>query len=610
MGDIDFEEQLELERLERESKEKATQGPPGIRVDDDGTTYEWDPEKQAWFPKIDTDFIAQYQMNYGVEGGEDKEKQNQEYYQNYYAAAVQQEEVLSRQKKEAVGEESHDESIKKLEHLEDTWQDDGAGQNDSREEMEKYTEEQKKQYNDYWSYYYNTDYHDYYADCMAQPAQEEGKGEGSTEGVEAVKGDGTQEGEEAGKKKGKKRKPPPRPEGWFEVNEEHNTNVYVSGLPFDIKLEEFTEMMTKYGLIMFDPRTKKPKKESVDLILSLLDGADYKGHKVHVEPAQFSMKGNFDPTKKKKKLSNREKNKFREKQAKLFDWRPEKPRGARMKHEKDDPVRIQALKSKMQTECTKYGEVKKVVVQDRHEDGVVQVTFAEAEMADMCVEYMNQRFLGPRRLLAAVWDGQTKYEVQESEAEREARLKKWAEFLEAEEEAKSKSAAGSLSATGTTKVEDSAASSSGLSASSVSGSSASSSSGLSASSSDGLSASSSNGANASSSGDSGSKDDTVTESVNTDNVISQIASSSERISGVSTASSSSAVVPSLETVGSSSGTSMQVSGSGGESMDEVSSSTNGVSLGRAGPSGLTGDRNSAGDGVTSSGQGEAMDDNT
>ena len=27
--------------------------------------YEWDAEKKAWFPRIDDDFMAQYQMNYG-----------------------------------------------------------------------------------------------------------------------------------------------------------------------------------------------------------------------------------------------------------------------------------------------------------------------------------------------------------------------------------------------------------------------------------------------------------------------------------------------------------------------------------------------------------------
>ena len=52
MGDIDFEEQLELERLDREKKQKEAEGPPSVKVDEDGTTYEWDPEKKAWFPKV------------------------------------------------------------------------------------------------------------------------------------------------------------------------------------------------------------------------------------------------------------------------------------------------------------------------------------------------------------------------------------------------------------------------------------------------------------------------------------------------------------------------------------------------------------------------------
>lgn len=31
----------------------------------DGMTYEWEPIKKAWFPRINEDFLAQYQMNYG-----------------------------------------------------------------------------------------------------------------------------------------------------------------------------------------------------------------------------------------------------------------------------------------------------------------------------------------------------------------------------------------------------------------------------------------------------------------------------------------------------------------------------------------------------------------
>ena len=43
------------------------------------------------------------------------------------------------------------------------------------------------------------------------------------------------------------------------MSDKDNTNVYVSGLPSDITPPEFIEMMAKYGLIMNDPRTKKPK---------------------------------------------------------------------------------------------------------------------------------------------------------------------------------------------------------------------------------------------------------------------------------------------------------------------------------------------------------------
>ena len=56
--------------------------------------------------------------------------------------------------------------------------------------------------------------------------------------------------------------------------------------------------------------------ESVELALKILDGYDVRGHKITVEKANFQMKGDFDPTKTKKKLTNKEKRKFKEKQAK------------------------------------------------------------------------------------------------------------------------------------------------------------------------------------------------------------------------------------------------------------------------------------------------------
>lgn len=47
--------------------------------------------------------------------------------------------------------------------------------------------------------------------------------------------------------------------GWFEMDEEKNTNVYVSGLPEDITMQEFQELMTKCGIIMVEEETGAPK---------------------------------------------------------------------------------------------------------------------------------------------------------------------------------------------------------------------------------------------------------------------------------------------------------------------------------------------------------------
>ena len=42
--------------------------------------------------------------------------------------------------------------------------------------------------------------------------------------------------------------------GWFDIDDAHNHNIYVSGLPLDMTLEEFTDQMTKYGIIMDDEK--------------------------------------------------------------------------------------------------------------------------------------------------------------------------------------------------------------------------------------------------------------------------------------------------------------------------------------------------------------------
>ncbi|OTF70403.1 Barricade-like protein, partial [Euroglyphus maynei] len=116
-----------------------------------------------------------------------------------------------------------------------------------------------------------------------------------------------------------KKRPRDEPPQWFEVDDEHNTNVYVSNLPLDITLDEFTALMKKCGLIMKDDRGQlkiklytdkqgKPKGdgrccyikvESVELALNILDGYQLRennhNESIKVERAKFSLKGEYNP---------------------------------------------------------------------------------------------------------------------------------------------------------------------------------------------------------------------------------------------------------------------------------------------------------------------------
>ena len=113
--------------------------------------------------------------------------------------------------------------------------------------------------------------------------------------------------------------------GWFHVEEDRNTNVYVSGLPPDITVDEFIQLMSKFVIIMRDPQTEEfkvklykdnqgnlkgdglccyLKRESVDLALKLLDEDEIRGYKLHVEVAKFQLKGEYDASKKKKKCKD------------------------------------------------------------------------------------------------------------------------------------------------------------------------------------------------------------------------------------------------------------------------------------------------------------------
>ncbi|XP_037718017.1 HIV Tat-specific factor 1 [Drosophila subpulchrella] len=354
-------------------------------TDKDGVEFFWDAEKSAWFPKIDDDFMARYQMNYGfidnTSAGE-KEKAEKE-----AAEAKRKEEELKRMTAEAEAAMSRDNA--------------------------------------------------------ASTAAPTGK---------------------------RKVQEPPK---WFEMDPSQNTKVYVSNLPLDITMDEFADLMGKCGMVMRDPQTQKfklklyaekdgqikgdglcdyIKVESVNLALKILDEYNLRGHKIRVQRAQFQMRGEYNPALKPKR-KKKDKEKLQKMKEKLFDWRPDKMRGERSKNEKTVIIKnlftpelfekevelILEYQNNLREECSKCGMVRKVVIYDRHPEGVAQINMSSPEEADQVIQMMQGRYFGQRQLSAESWDGKTKYKIDESAVEASERLSKWDEFL-AQEEADKKAA--------------------------------------------------------------------------------------------------------------------------------------------------------------------------
>ncbi|XP_040005820.1 HIV Tat-specific factor 1 [Xiphias gladius] len=375
----EFLEQLRMQELYSQKNEDGSD-PYTYTDPEDGTVYDWDHEKKAWFPKITEDFIAAYQANYGFTQEGDPDTNN---------ATVSS-------------------------------TDPAAPEPDGKPSVKQNT-----------------------GDATQNPDPDQHE----TLAKEA-------------KQKGEKRKAEP---GWFDIDDNKNTNVYVSGLPPDISTEEFVELMSKCGIVMRDPITEEYKvklykdkegnlkgdglccylkKESVELAMRLIDESEVRGYRLHVEAARFELKGQYDASKKKKK--SKDYRKKLKQQQKQLDWRPEKKGEVRKRHEKvviirnmfhpsdfeEDPLVLNEYREDLRTECEKFGEVKKVILFDRHPDGVASVAFKEPEQTDACIQSFNGRWFGGRQLSAQLWDGTTDYQVEETSREREERLKGWSTFLE------------------------------------------------------------------------------------------------------------------------------------------------------------------------------------
>ncbi|XP_054852868.1 HIV Tat-specific factor 1 [Eublepharis macularius] len=369
-GNDEFYQQLRLQELYGKKEAEGRSDAFTYKDPADGTEYEWDSSKKAWFPKVTEDFLATYHANYGFPTDSSDNS----------SASVTKTDIKPSVDSKMAG--------------------------------------------------------------VQQPVEQ--KVSQQTEP----------------KQKGEKRKPEA---GWFHVEEQKNTNIYVTGLPPDITKDEFVQVMSKCGIVMRDPHTDEPKiklykdregnlkgdglccylkRESVELALKLLDENEIRGYKLHVEVAQFQLKGEYDASKKKKKCKDYKKKLSQ--QQKQLDWRPEKKPGeVRMRHERviiirnmfhpkdfeEDPLVLNEIREDLRSECEKFGQVKKVIIFDRHPDGVASVSFKEMEEADVCKQALHGRWFGGRQLCVEAWDGVTDYQVEETAREREERLKGWETFL-------------------------------------------------------------------------------------------------------------------------------------------------------------------------------------
>ncbi|KAI8815639.1 nuclear mRNA splicing factor-associated protein [Fimicolochytrium jonesii] len=302
------------------------------------------------------------------------------------------------------------------------------------------------------------------------------------------------------KRKGKRKQvftsdEPDRKKPKAEPKKRPNTSVYVTGLPGDTTEEELKEAFERFGILMEDIKTGKPKiklykdangtpkgdalisyfkEESVDLCCNLMDDADFRlgtDSKIRVSKAVFQEKEKPPPsgdggtgtgaaattstttnngTKKvvQKKLQSL---------SKRLDWFEVQPGKKSDKFSKvvvlkymftlkeleDDPALLLDLKEDVRAECEKLGEVTNVVLYDLEEDGIMTIRFKDPEAAELCIKRMNGRFFAQRRIEATHFDGHAKYReskssaaagetAEEAEEKEKMRLAAYEEWLESQ----------------------------------------------------------------------------------------------------------------------------------------------------------------------------------
>eukprot|EP01132_Coremiostelium_polycephalum_P000827 gene827-1034_t len=255
-----------------------------------------------------------------------------------------------------------------------------------------------------------------------------------------------------------------KPEKPKENLQDNVVDLYVKGLPVDgsVTVSELHSYFRKAGFIRENdhgqPKIKiytnedgshkgdalvsYARKESIPLAILQLDETEIRpGFLIRVSKAEYQPITGGDKGKRKNKSKGKQKvDKRKEmKDEANYGWGENENRSVVIKNlfnPRDswtDPNYFNELQEDLEDKtngCGKCGEISSITIFERNPEGVVSVKFKDYESAQKCVALMNGRFFSGRQLEADFYDGFTDYHVEETDEEKEERLKVWEKWLE------------------------------------------------------------------------------------------------------------------------------------------------------------------------------------
>ena len=256
------------------------------------------------------------------------------------------------------------------------------------------------------------------------------------EGEQEKKASNEDEGVKVKKRKRKQRRPKKTTNLW----------VYITGLPLDVTLEEVRAHFSKVGLIAISATDQRPKiklymdeagqlkgdasicynaEESVQMAVDVLSGgyirpafqitvtrAEFKENDSKVRKKGVEDGGGEGGRGKKSTVSHQQVKVAMSAMSQALSWNEDDDGGASKfsflkivvlenmftPSDFDDEEFLPELEEDIATECGKVGEIEKITVFSSNPRGIVVVKFSTAFAAQRCIELMDGRFFGGKKI--------------------------------------------------------------------------------------------------------------------------------------------------------------------------------------------------------------------